>query len=80
LIAAVRRHQLRVVRGESVAVVPMVADAAAMFDAVKGMRIAPVGRSSLISILVPIALPLLVIATMQIPVGQLLLKLVNAVL
>jgi hypothetical protein len=56
-----------------------VADAAAIYDAVKHMRVVPIGKSSLVRILVPMALPMVVIAAMQIPIGELLLKLVKAV-
>lgn len=57
-----------------------VADAATMFDAVKRMRIVPIGKASLIRVLVPLAIPMVIIAAMQIPVGELLLKLVKAVM
>lgn len=57
-----------------------VADAAAMYDAVKRMQIVPIGKGSLVRILVPLALPMIVIAAMRIPIGELLLKLVKAVL
>jgi hypothetical protein len=56
-----------------------VADAAAIYDAVKGMRTVPIGRSSLIRVLIPMALPMIVIAAMQVPIGELLLKLAKAV-
>ena len=57
-----------------------VADAAAMYDAVKRMQIVPIGKGSLVRVLVPLALPMIVIAAMRIPIGELLLKLVKAVL
>jgi hypothetical protein len=56
-----------------------VADAASLFDAVKRMRMAPIGKGSVVRILVPIALPMLMVAVLQIPLKDLLLKLVKAV-
>ena len=55
-----------------------VADAAAMYEAVTKMRIAPIGKPSLVRILVPMVLPLLVVAAMRIPLKELLLKLLKA--
>ena len=45
-----------------------VADAATMYDAVTRMRVAPIGKASIVKILVPIALPMIVVAALQIPV------------
>jgi hypothetical protein len=55
-----------------------VADAAAMYDAVKHMRVVPIGKAAIMKVLVPIALPLIVVAALQIPLKELLLKLVKA--
>ncbi len=55
-----------------------VADAAAMYDAVKHMRVVPIGKAAIMKVLVPIALPLVVVAALQIPLKELLLKLVKA--
>jgi hypothetical protein len=55
-----------------------VADANAMYDAVKSMRSFPISRKSLLAILFPLALPLLVLTALQIPLRDLLLKLVKA--
>jgi len=55
-----------------------VADAAAMYDAVKRMRVVPVGKGAIVKILVPIVLPMIVVAALQIPLKDLLLKLVKA--
>ncbi len=55
-----------------------VADAAAMYDAVTKMRVAPVGKASVVKILVPMVLPMLVVAALQIPFKELLLKLLKA--
>jgi hypothetical protein len=57
-----------------------VADAAVLYDAVKAMRWVPIGRVALLSVLVPIAVPLLAVTALQIPLGQLLLKLLTSVL
>jgi hypothetical protein len=55
-----------------------VADAAAMYDAVVKMHRVPIGRVSVIGILLPLALPLLVVAALQVPLKDLLLKLAKA--
>lgn len=55
-----------------------VADAATMYDAVKRMRVVPIGKAAIVKILVPIALPMMVVAALQIPLKQLLLTVVKA--
>jgi hypothetical protein len=55
-----------------------VADANALYEAVKRMRVVPIGKSSITRVLIPLALPFVVIAAMQIPIGPLLMKLVKA--
>lgn len=55
-----------------------VADAAAMYEAVVKMRHVPIGKVSVIGILLPLALPLLVVAALQVPLKDLLLKLAKA--
>ena len=57
-----------------------VADAASLYDAVKRMGIVPIGKGSIVQILVPIALPFIVVAMLQIPAKELLLKLAKALL
>jgi len=57
-----------------------VADAASLYDAVKRMRIVPIGKGSIAQILLPIALPFVVVATLQIPIKEVLLKLAKAML
>jgi len=57
-----------------------VADAAAMYDAVKRMRVVPIGKGSIIQILLPIVLPLVVVALLRVPLKAVLLTLVKAVL
>jgi hypothetical protein len=54
-----------------------VADAAAMYEAVVKMRRVPIGKVSVVGILLPLALPLLVVAALQVPLKDLLLKLVK---
>ena len=49
-----------------------------MYKAVTKMRIAPIGKASLVKILVPMVLPLLAVAAMRIPLKELLLKLLRA--
>jgi hypothetical protein len=55
-----------------------VADAAAMYDAVKRMRVVPIGKATIVKILVPMALPLIVVAALRIPLKDLLLTVVKA--
>lgn len=54
-----------------------VADAAAMYESVKKMHRVPIGKSSLVLIIVPLAIPLLLAAALQVPLKELLLKLVK---
>jgi hypothetical protein len=78
-------HQ-RWIEGRAVAAEPIldapeigpVADAAAMYEAVVKMRHLPVGKVSVIGILLPLALPLLVVTALQVPLKDLLLKLAKA--
>lgn len=78
-------HQ-RWIEGREVAAEPIleaseigpVADAAAMYEAVVKMRRVPVGKASVIGILLPLAVPLLVVAALQVPLKDLLLKLAKA--
>jgi hypothetical protein len=57
-----------------------VADAATMYDAVRHMRVIPIGKGTIVKILVPIVLPMIVVAALQIPLKDLLLKLVKTLL
>jgi hypothetical protein len=76
----------RWIEGRAVAAEPIleapeigpVADAAAMYEAVVKMRRVPVGKASVIGVLLPLALPLLVVAALQVPLKDLLLKLAKA--
>jgi len=54
-----------------------VADASVLYDAVKKMRAVPVGKAALAGILVPLAIPFLLLATVQIPLKDMLLKLLK---
>ena len=55
-----------------------VADANAMYDAVKKMRGVPIGKGAIMKVLLPIALPFIVVAALQVPLKDLLLKLAKA--
>jgi hypothetical protein len=57
-----------------------VADANAMYDAVKKMRAVPIGRGAIMKVLVPIALPLIVVAALRIPLKELLLTLAKSLI
>jgi hypothetical protein len=57
-----------------------IADAAQMFDAVRSMRMLPIGKSSFIQIAVPIVVPMLVVVALQIPIRNLVLDLVKALM
>jgi hypothetical protein len=52
-------------------------DAAAMYEAVAKMRKVPIGKSAVVTIVVPLAIPILIVAALQIPIKDLLLKLVK---
>jgi len=54
-----------------------VADAATLYDAVKNMRILPIGRRTLLSILVPMAIPFLLLAMLRFPLKSILLTLLK---
>ncbi len=55
-----------------------VADAAAMYGAVKRMRRVPISRASIVMVIVPLAIPLMLAAALQVPLKELLLKLAKA--
>ena len=56
------------------------ADAANLFNAVRSMRTLPLGRTTVVDILAPIAVPMLIVAALQIPLKTLLLSLVKALM
>jgi hypothetical protein len=60
--------------------VGVIGDAAAMYGQVKAMRILPIGKTTLAAILLPIVVPMLVVAAIQVPIGKMLLGLVKAVM
>jgi len=55
-----------------------VADTAAIYHAVVAMRPAPIGMRAMLAIVLPIALPMLVAAALQIPLKDIILKLLKA--
>jgi hypothetical protein len=55
-----------------------VADAAALYDAVKRMQIAPIGIGSLVAILLPFAVPVLAITLLRVPLKEVLNALLKA--
>jgi hypothetical protein len=57
-----------------------VADAGTMDDAVRRMRVVPIGEAAIAKIVVPIALPMVVVVALRVPTGELLPKLVKTVL
>ena len=57
-----------------------VADAGTMYDAVKSMRIVPIGRASIVRILLPLALPMLAVAATQVPIADIVTTLGKALL
>jgi hypothetical protein len=58
----------------------VMADAATMYLAVRAMRSFPLGKTSLLAIAVPIAVPMLLVAALQIPVKTMLLGVVKTLL
>ena len=57
-----------------------VADASVLYEAVKRMRVVPIGKAAVAEVLLPLALPMLVIAAMQVPLAELFGKLVKTLL
>jgi len=60
--------------------VGVLADSAEMFRAVQSMRSVPIGTTAIVGILLPIAVPMVAIATLQVPIRDLLLELTKALL
>jgi hypothetical protein len=54
-----------------------VADTLALYEAVRKMRVAPIGRRSLAAIALPAALPMLPVFAIEIPVRDILLKILT---
>jgi hypothetical protein len=57
-----------------------VADASAMYAAVRRMQIVPIGKASIAAILLPVLLPMIAVATLQLPFREVMLKLLKAVM
>jgi hypothetical protein len=55
-----------------------VADAQAIYEAVRQMRTLPIGKPSLLAVLGPALIPILVVVSLQVPLGELLLKILKA--
>ncbi len=60
--------------------VGVIADAATMYGAVRSMRILPIGKASLVAVVVPLATPMFVVAALQIPIRTLLLGLLKTLI
>jgi hypothetical protein len=57
-----------------------VADILTLYEAVKKMRVVPIGKSSLLAIALPALIPIAVLFSLQIPIKDLLMKLVGTLL
>ena len=57
-----------------------VADTLALYDAVRRMRPVPFGKSTLLAIAVPTLIPILVLLSTQVPIKEVLKKIVGALL
>jgi hypothetical protein len=57
-----------------------VADTAAMYDAVKSMRSVPLGKNSVLPVALAAALPIIAVLALQLPIRQLVLTLLKAIL
>ena len=55
----------------------VMADAATYYEAVKNMRVVPIGKATLLAIVVPMAIPFMVLVSLQFPVKSILLTLLN---
>jgi hypothetical protein len=55
-----------------------VADTIALYEAVERARTVPIGKRTLVEILVPLAVPMIAVAALQVPIGDMLLKLLKA--
>nr|UXE44868.1 hypothetical protein Hi04_10k_c3826_00005 [uncultured bacterium] len=58
----------------------VIADAATMYGQVRAMRLIPIGRPSLYGILLPIAVPMLIVVSLKIPIKTVLLGLLKTVM
>ncbi|MFI5079378.1 MAG: hypothetical protein ACHQRO_18660, partial [Vicinamibacteria bacterium] len=57
-----------------------VADTITMYDAVRKMQPVPFGKSTLVAIAVPTLIPILVLLSTQVPIKEILKKIVGALL
>jgi hypothetical protein len=57
-----------------------VADTLSLYQAVASQHAAPISKTTLIAILLPVALPMFAVAALQIPVGELIMRLLKTVL
>lgn len=55
-----------------------VADVQTIYEAVQKMRPLPIGKSTLAAVLVPALIPVLVVVSLQVPIGQLVLQILKA--
>jgi hypothetical protein len=55
----------------------VMADAATVYGQVKSMRVVPIGRRTLLAIVVPMAIPFLVLVMLKFPLKSILLTLVQ---
>ncbi len=55
-----------------------VADVQAIYEAVQKMRSLPIGKSTLLAVVVPALIPVLIVVSLQVPIGQLLLQILKA--
>ena len=58
----------------------VIADASTMYDQVRTMRIVPISKTSLVAILLPIAVPMLIVVALQVPIRNLLGGLIKTLL
>ncbi len=55
-----------------------VADVQAIYEAVQKIRPLPIGKSTLFAVLVPALIPVLIVVSLQVPIGQMLLQILKA--
>lgn len=55
-----------------------VADTLALYEAVKRMRVVPIGRTSLLAILLAVAIPFVPVLAIEIPIRELPMKVLGA--
>jgi hypothetical protein len=51
-----------------------------LYDAVRSMRPVPIGKRAILAIALPLAVPMLVLAALQVPLGEMLGKLVKVLI